>query len=61
MNLIRHNVSLNKGVVKCPVDVMELDFQQPSLRVEMLQKLAQVKIVIAADGWLQIQDREKLF
>lgn len=47
LNLIRHNVELNKEIVKFPIDVMELDFQQPSLKVEIAPD---VKVVIAADG-----------
>lgn len=50
LNLIRHNIDLNKDLVKFPIEVMELDFQQPSLKIEMQQKLPDVKIVIAADG-----------
>lgn len=50
LNLIRHNVGLNKEVVKFPIEVMELDFQQPSLKPEIIEKLPEVKTVIAADG-----------
>lgn len=50
LNLIRHNINLNKEMVKFPIEVKELDFQQPSLKVEMIEKLPDVKIVIAADG-----------
>lgn len=50
LNLIRHNIALNSDVVKFPVQVMELDFQQPCLRAEIAQKLPEVQIVIAADG-----------
>lgn len=50
LNLIRHNVDLNKSVAKHPVEVMELDFQQPTLKREVLEKLLNIRVVIAADG-----------
>lgn len=31
---------------------MELDFQQPCLKAEIAQNLTDIKVVIAADGWI---------
>lgn len=52
LNLIKSNIVLNRHLTRYPVDVMELDFMQPNLKSEVLERLPNIKTIIAADGKL---------
>lgn len=50
LDFIRSNVERNKHIVKYPVNVLELDFKKEVLPKEILQNLAKIRIIIAADS-----------
>lgn len=50
LGLIRSNIERNKRVVKHPVNVLELDFKKEAIPKDVLQNLAKIRIIIAADS-----------
>lgn len=50
LSLIESNIRRNKDIIKHPLKVIELDFMQETINVEIMEALPNIKIIIAADG-----------